>query len=111
MSECVETATTDQSKSKLWYKFRAGHITATRMKVVLHSDTAKPSQSLIKGIWCPEAFSFTSKATNWGCNHESEAREIYSRTINSQHSDFQLEYSLFIYKQWPFSWCIPRWDH
>ena len=50
MAECVEAATRDQSQSKLWYKYRSGRITASRMKAVCHTDPAKPSQSLIKGI-------------------------------------------------------------
>ena len=66
MAENVEAATRDQSKSKLWYKYRAGRITASRMKAVCHTNPANPSQSLIKGICYPEAFSFTSKATSWG---------------------------------------------
>ena len=77
MAEHVEAASRDQSNSKLWYKFRAGRITASRMKSVCHTNIANPSQSLIKGICYPEAYSFTSKATSWGCKHEKEAREIY----------------------------------
>ena len=70
-----------------------------------HTNAAKPSQSLIKGICYPEAF---SKATNWGCSHESEAREIYSRISKSQHSDFSVtECGLFINKQWPFVGASP----
>ena len=108
MVKCVETATRDQSKSKLWYKFRAGHITASRMKAVCCANAAKPSQSLIKGICHPEAFSFTSKATKWGCSHENEAREIYTRTSKSQHSDFSVtDCGLFLSTQWPFVGASP----
>ena len=108
MVECVETATRDQSKSKLWYKFRAGRITASRMKTVCHTDSAKPSQSLIKGICYPEAFSFTRKATSWGCSHESEAREIYLKTSKSQHGDFSVaECGLFNNTEWPFVGASP----
>ena len=72
------------------------------------TDAAKPPQSLIKGICYPEAFSFTSKSTNWGCSHESEAREIYSRISNSQQSDFLVsECGHFINEQWPFVGASP----
>ena len=37
------------------------------MKAVCHTDPAKPFKSLTKGISYPEAFSFTIKATSWGC--------------------------------------------
>jgi len=51
MSECVETLVMrDQSKSKLWYKFSAGRITASRMKAVCHTKVAKPLQSLINTL-------------------------------------------------------------
>ena len=73
MAENVEVATQDQNKSKLWYKYRAGRITASRIKAVYHTKPANRSQSLIKGICYPKAFNFTSKATSWGCRHEIEA--------------------------------------
>ena len=108
MAQNVEAATRDQSKSKLWYKYRAGRITASRMKAVCHTNPSKPSQSLIKGICYPEAFSFTSKATNWGCKHEDKAREVYRSTMKSQHCDFTVtECGLFINTQWPFVGASP----
>ena len=64
MADFVEKVTRDQSKSRLWFKYRAGRITAARMKAVCHTDAGKPSQSLIKTICYPEALSFTSKATS-----------------------------------------------
>ena len=45
MVEAVERATRDQSGSNLWFKYRAGRITASRMKSVCHSDPANPAQS------------------------------------------------------------------
>jgi len=53
MAEKVEEAT---SNSKLWFTYRAGRITALRMKAVCRTDSGNPSQSLIKTICYPEAF-------------------------------------------------------
>ena len=65
MADSVAKATRDQSNSKLWFKYQAGRVTASKMKSVCHTDPAKPAQSLIKGICYPKAFSFTSKPTSW----------------------------------------------
>ena len=46
----VELATRTQSKSKLWYRFRAGRITALKAKSACNTDPSKQSQSLVKAI-------------------------------------------------------------
>ena len=73
MAGLVEKAIRSQSQSKLWFKYRAGRITASRMKAVCRIDAGNPAQSLIKSICYPEAFSFSTKATKWGCKHEKVA--------------------------------------
>ena len=60
MAAAVEEATRVQSKCKLWYKYRAGRVTASRLKQVCRTNLARPSQSLVKSICYPEAFRFTS---------------------------------------------------
>ena len=85
MSKAVEEATRDQSQSTLWYKYRAGRVTASRMKSVCHT---KPAQSLIKCICYPEAFKFSSTATIWGCQHKKCARDTYKNQMVSKHSGF-----------------------
>ena len=45
MALAVEKETRSQSKSKLWFKFRAGRVTASRMKAVCHTDSSNPSQA------------------------------------------------------------------
>ena len=73
MAIAVEKETRLQAKSKLWFKFRAGRVTASRIKAVCHTDPANPSQSLVKAICYPELFCFTSKQTVWGCKREKSA--------------------------------------
>ena len=45
-ANCVEVATRKQHQSKLWYRFRAGRITASKMKLVCSTDPNSPSQIL-----------------------------------------------------------------
>jgi len=108
MADSVEEATRDQSKSRLWFKYRAGRITASRMKAVCHTNADKPSQSLIKTICYPEAFSFNSKATSWGCQHEKQARDIYFNALKGHHDEFSVTDSgLVINSQWPYVGASP----
>ena len=102
MAQSVEQATRSQSNSKLWYTYRAGRVTASRMRSVCHTDLGNPSQSLIKTICYPEAFSFVSKQTNWGCKHEKTARDIYCKINSGLHDNFQVSDSgLVINPEWP----------
>ena len=57
-AEAVEKATRDQSHSKLWYRFRAGRITASKMKSACRTDPTMPAQSLIKAVCYPESYKF-----------------------------------------------------
>ena len=52
-SRNVELETKAQSRSKAWFNFRLGRITASRMKAVCSTSVLKPSKSLIKGICYP----------------------------------------------------------
>jgi len=70
-----------QIKSNLWFAYRAGRITASKMKSACHTDPSYPSQALIKAIVYPEVYKFNSKAISWGCRHEKLARAFYSEGI------------------------------
>ena len=107
-ADSIEKATRDQSNSNLWFKYRAGRITSSRMKAVCHTNAGKPAQSLIKGICYPEAFSFKSKATIWGYQHEQKARNFYFKTCNSQHESFSVKDNGFVINsEWPFIGASP----
>ena len=106
--ENVEQATRRQSNSRLWFRFRAGRITASKMYSVLHTNTTMPSVSLIKDICYPEAHKFTTNATKWGCNHEQEALDIYDSMMKSQHRDFQMSNCGFVISmEYPFIGASP----
>jgi len=108
MARSVEEATKLQSKSNLWFKYRAGRVTASRMKAICHTSAASPSQSLIKSICYPEAFAFTSKQTIWGCKHEKSARDLYYKNAALKHRNLKIEDSgLVINPRWPFIGASP----
>ena len=78
------------------------------MKSVCHTDSANPSQSLIKRICYPELFVFTSKQTEWGKKHETIARERYLKVARVKHQNLQLsENGLYINPKWPFIGASP----
>ena len=102
MAAKVEQATRSQSSSKLWFKYRAGCITASRIKAVCRTNPGNPAQSLIKTICYPEAFSFTCPATKWGCKHEKDARDMYLSASKVKHSELTVTDSgLVINSKWP----------
>ena len=108
MAEQVELHTRQQAKSNLWYKFRAGRITASNMKAVCRTDSANPSISLIKKICYPHLFIFTSEQTDWGQKHERFARDEYLKAVKGIHQNIQLkENGLFINPNWPFIGASP----
>ena len=45
MTKAVEEATRDQNQSTLWYKYRAGRVTASGMNAVCHTKPAYPASS------------------------------------------------------------------
>ena len=108
MAQAVEKETRLQSGSKLWFCYRAGRVTASRMKAVCRTDHSNPSQSLVKSISYPESFCFTSKQTAWGCKHEKSARDEYMKVTREQHTKFAVQDSgLVINPKWPFIGASP----
>ena len=78
-TKCVEQATKTQSSNKLWFRFRSGRVTASKMKRICRSIPDHPSHSLMKAMCYPEAASFTVAATQWFCKHEEVARAKHLR--------------------------------
>lgn len=61
----LERTTRDQAKSKLWFKHRAGRVTASKFKAACSTDPHQPAQSLVKSICYPEAYKFDVEATRF----------------------------------------------
>ena len=104
----VEKTTQGQSFSKKWFQFRAGRITASKMKSVCHTNPENPSKSLIKQICFPEMSKFSSEGTKWGCHHEATALGNYEEYMGTQHSDFSLsKCGFWLNKDYPFIGATP----
>ena len=108
MCQSVEEATRDQSSCKLWFTYRAGRVTASCLKQACTTNHALPSQSLVKAICYPEAYKFSTKATQWGCKHEKSAKEYYVKHLQGQHGNVTLAKSgLVINPKWPYLGASP----
>ena len=89
-ADTVELKTRGQSKCKLWCEQRAGLITASILRKVLHTDFSKPSVSLLKSICYPQAKKFFSQACEYGQQHEADALRVYSDDMKITHPFFEL---------------------
>ena len=82
----VKEATRTQSDSRLWYRYRVGTITASKMKQICRTSLAMPSQRLIKKICYPE----------W------TAHERYAELMAERHDQFWVANSgLVLSPEWP----------
>ena len=86
----IEENTRNQSKSSLWFKYRAGRITASQFKFVCRTSLEKPSLTVLKSICYPEKVLFHSKATSYGLKYEKTAIKAYEDHIKCQHENFIL---------------------
>jgi len=84
----VELKTKGQSKCKIWYEQRAGRITASNLRKVLHTDFSKPSMSLLKTICYPHKLKIYSEACEYGQQHEADVLHVYSDNMKITHPFF-----------------------
>jgi hypothetical protein len=104
----VEEATRDQANNRLWFRFRTGRITASKMHTTLHTNPNMPAISLIKSICYPQAHKFQVASTSWGCDHEQHAIHIYTEHMENHHRNFKITPSgFFISLQAPFIGASP----
>lgn len=107
-SKAIEEHTRKQSSSDLWFECRSGRITASKFKSAVRTDPHQPSESLVKGICYPQRFKFSTKATCWGCEHESTARNSYKEVQQKKHSALQISDSgLVVSTMYPFLGASP----
>ena len=108
MASRLEAETRSQHKSKMWFRFRAGRVTASKMKAACHTDVANPSISLLNSICYPEVFSFSSKQTSWGNKHEKDGINLYKKMMELNHANFVVQLSgLVINPEYPFLGASP----
>ena len=100
----VEEMTRTQADSRLWYQQRAGRVTASKLRQVLHTDSSQPSLSLVSSICYPETYKAMLVACKYVCEHENIAREKYVELHGKNHDNFfVIKSGLILY---PF-WCTP----
>ena len=93
----VQKETQQQSKCKAWYRFRAGRVTASKLKDACHTNPANPSLSLIKTICYPEITSkFSTAAIKWGKDKECDALKAYVEYMKSRHCNVEVRSSGFV---------------
>ena len=99
----VEQDTREQAKSAGFLRHRAERIRASVSDAVYHSNTAKPSQSLIKSVCYPHLYKVNSKAVKHGYKYEEYAVKAYKTQMKKSHVNFQVtRCGLFINKHYPF---------
>ena len=104
----IEEVTREQAQSKLWFNYRAGRITASKMKSACCTDVDNPSASLIKDICNPSSSNFKSVAMSWGSNHEQVARDDFIKLLKPSHVNFSVETKgLVINPSYPFIGASP----
>lgn len=57
----------------------------------MHTNPHQPSLSLVRRVCYPESYKFSTSATAYGCQHESDAREEYKSRMIKQHTEFELK--------------------
>ena len=104
----VEEETRGQSKKDLWFKLRAGRLTASRMKAVCHSSIESPSCSLLKGICQSNPIPLQNDAIEWGKMKEKRARSEYLRFMQTRHENFCVkECGLVLHESYPYFGASP----
>ncbi|KAK3852566.1 hypothetical protein Pcinc_022682 [Petrolisthes cinctipes] len=94
--------------SRLWFQFRAGKVTASKLELAARTSAVNPSPSLVKAVCYPKACRFRSEATIWGCTHEEDAASQYSAYMQKEHANFKVEKSgLFLNSTYPYLGATP----
>jgi len=104
----VEEMTRTQADSRLWYQQRAGRVTTSKLRQVLHTDISQPSLSLITAVCYPETYKAMPVACKYGCEHETTAREKYVDLLGKSHDTFfVIKCGLILHPSFPFFGATP----
>ena len=77
MLDNLDQMTHGQSKSKHWFQCRAGRITTSWFKQVLHTYLHQASLSLLESFCYLDIYNFNTQVTSWECEHEKDALLAY----------------------------------
>ena len=105
----VGTATRKQPDSRVSFRFRTGHITASNMHSILHTNSDMRSVSHIKSMCYPESYRFSAESTKWGCQHEKLVLDAYRVMKENQHLNFHMvDCGFFTSTDYPFVGTSPE---
>lgn len=85
VSALIENQTKTQAASAKWFQFRAGRITASNARAVCVTSLTDLSMSLLRRICYPTECTFWSVQTQWGKDHEPDAKASYRSLSREQH--------------------------
>ena len=93
-----------QALNENWFKFRAGRITASNVGAACKVESISSNPSLIKKICYPQSNSFSTLAIKYGCLHEKDALNEYSKVMLKTHGDFEVEAApgLQVHSDYPY---------
>lgn len=109
-SDCdkINLDTRLQSKSKAWFSYRSGRITASKVKDVCSVKSYDSNIGLIKSICYPLANSFKNKVTEWGITHETDGKLFYMDKLKNNHTNVSVNScGLIINPKFPFLGASP----
>ena len=104
----ISDHTKNQSQSSLWFRARAGVITASKFKACCHSNIAMPSKNLIMQICYPSQNKFITKATKYGCDNEIVAKNYLKLHLLTTHKNVEIfDCGLLRTPRWPYLGATP----
>ena len=78
-----------QSQYQLWFKYRTGHITASKFALVSRASIHNPPVSLVKDIMKESHFNSSKVPTlQWGMSKEPIALKAYIEIAQQEHEEF-----------------------
>ncbi|XP_061663721.1 uncharacterized protein LOC133493835 [Syngnathoides biaculeatus] len=104
----VQRETIGQSNTKLWFRLRAGRITASQLRSACQSNPMNRLKSLVKKICYPGSHNCATKATRWGIQHEKVATFKYEKFMADDHTNFAvIDTGHHLNPRWPFLGASP----
>ena len=103
----LKEMTRGQSKNRLWFKYRSGHIIASQLHQVCHTNPHQPALSLVRKVCYPEAYNFATAAASYGSTNEAKGITAYKSHMTG-HSDLSIKAcGLFVDQTAPFLGASP----
>ncbi|KAJ8270439.1 hypothetical protein GJAV_G00114720 [Gymnothorax javanicus] len=93
----IEKYTRQQHQSSMWYDFRSGRITASKMHAVCATSLERPARTVLMQVCYPHTQrTISTVQTRWGISHEGDARKAYLESIAASHTNPKVELCGFI---------------